>query len=435
MEGLEVRDRSTFLPISTYRAYLRQHQKFYWAHFKPSIVSDITKSKLLDFIRTEFAPFLREDRILSASLFLQGGFANGFPLEDLLEQLLKIAIMKGIDQAISNFDRSTTERQGSFQYMTLLEGIKLNREIQVFDGIRLVPLPNSTSEFPRYLPDLSFHSSGTSQSSLLGKIVLIINYSVSPIFHKPFLATTIQEYEEQRGRTFHVEINSRDVRSFNQTDFSVELFCQALSFACNSGVQSALQWEFLAADELFNLSSGFGTSTAWIPGPFGSSVEVGEDQINEAKHLYKKLTNLDPDVKEKLRIPIDRWIQSKADRDPVDQMIDLGIAFEALYVPDGGGDLTYKFSIRAARHLGKDKEHRQELLKKFGQIYGCRSEAVHSGKLDKPPKFGKGRIPVSDFIDRAQDLCRESIIKILEDGNIPDWDSLLLGGEDEQASS
>ena len=45
-----------------------------------------------------------------------------------------------------------------------------------------------------------------------------------------------------------------------------------------------------------------------------------------------------------MRIPIDRWIQSKAGRDPVDQMIDLGIALEALYVPERGGDLTYKLS-------------------------------------------------------------------------------------------
>ena len=157
-------------------------------------------------------------------------------------------------------------------------------------------------------------------------------------------------------------------------------------------------------------------------------------QINEAKCLYKILDRKS-DIREKLRIPIDRWIQSKVGRDPVDQMIDLGIALEALCVPDGGGDLTYKFSIRAARHLGKNKEDRDKLLTKFKQIYNCRSSAVHSGQLEETVKFGKRRIPVSDFIEKAQDLCRKSIKKILEDGEFPDWDSLILGGEEEQASS
>lgn len=32
-------------------------------------------------------------------------------------------------------------------------------------------------------------------------------------------------------------------------------------------------------------------------------------------------------------------------------------------------------------------------------------------------------------------ICRESILKVLNDGKFPDWNNLILGGEDEQASS
>ena len=198
-------------------------------------------------------------------------------------------------------------------------------------------------------------------------------------------------------------------------------------------MKTVVRWRFSAEREFFDPydSEAIVSSNS----PLGAPTEVGEDQIDQAKHLYEILVNPDSDVAAKLRISIDRWLKSKTPQNPVDKIIDLGIGFEALYVPDGGGDLTYKFSIRAARHLGTDREHRRELLKKFGQIYGCRSDAVHSGKLDERIRFGGERIPLSDFIKRTQDLCRESIIKILEDGDIPDWNSLLLGGEGEQASS
>ena len=31
------------------------------------------------------------------------------------------------------------------------------------------------------------------------------------------------------------------------------------------------------------------------------------------------------------------------------------------------------------------------------------------------------------LLSRTQDLCRDSILKILEDGKFPDWNNLILG--------
>ena len=61
---------------------------------------------------------------------------------------------------------------------------------------------------------------------------------------------------------------------------------------------------------------------------------------------------------------------------------------------------------------------------------------VHTGKL---PNKTKKTVPLLhkrlSNLSKTQDLCRESILKILEDGKFPDWNSLILGGEDEQADS
>ena len=427
---------SSSVDVDTYRQYLQLLWTFYppyslWGpmSFELEDVSETAKSKLLSFIRDEFAPFICEDKILSARRFLQAGPSHGLSLEEHLEQLLKIAIVQGIKEAVSAFDKYIGgTHDGFFQYIALLEGITLKTEIQVFEGIRLVPLPNLQSEVPRYLPDFSSLPFGT---SFAPRTVLIIDLFVSPILHKPF-PRTIQEYSELVNPLFRDEVSSGKILSFKENDF-YEKFCQALSLAYNFEVKTVVRWRFSAEREFFDPydSEAIVSSNS----PLGAPTEVGEDQIDQAKHLYEILVNPDSDVAAKLRISIDRWLKSKTPQNPVDKIIDLGIAFEALYVPDGGGDLTYKFSIRAARHLGTDREHRKELLKKFGQIYGCRSDAVHSGKLDERIRFGGERIPLSDFIKRTQDLCRESIIKILEDGDIPDWNSLLLGGEGEQASS
>ena len=75
-------------------------------------------------------------------------------------------------------------------------------------------------------------------------------------------------------------------------------------------------------------------------------------------------------------------------------------------------------------------------MKEFSEIYNWRSKVVHTGTLPNKTKkttFTPGEI--NKFIERAQDLCRDSIMKILEDGEFPDWNSLILGGRDEQASS
>ena len=160
-----------------------------------------------------------------------------------------------------------------------------------------------------------------------------------------------------------------------------------------------------------------------------------ETQIDEAKRLYEKLINPNSNVVGKLQISIDRWIKSLTSQTVVDKIIDLGIAFEALYLSetDYNREIRFRFSLHAARHLGKDKAHREELMKEFKAIYDWRSAVVHTGKL---PKKGSGKKKkwytpeeVWEFIRNAQDLCRDSILKILEDGKFPIWKDLILGEE------
>ena len=400
-----------------------------WANFDPIIKDENTKSKLLDFIREEFAQFIHEDRIKSACSLISVSRTGGYPLRDLLVQLLKIAIGQGIERAISNFDRYTKETHASVRYMALLEGIKLETKTQVFDGIQLIPLPESPTDLPSYLPSSIISIFSRSANFFCAKTLLIIDCFISPVFYSPLQEKTIPEHFKQKNRAYQVNV-----------DGVFENFCQALSLACNSAVQISLEWPFWPEDELFYLGSPTpGPPRINVPaGLFGAAANAAEAHIEKAKRLYEKLGGLNSNDRERLQIAIERWIMSKTERNRTDKIIDLGIAFETLFLSDVNEELTFRLGVRAAWYLGKDKQHRKELLKKFGDIYRCRSNAVHSGRLDEPVRFGDERIPINEFIERVQDLCRDSIMKVLNTEQFPDrnyWDGLIVSGEDQQASS
>ena len=433
-------DGSVVLPKDQYKDQIQKKWTFYSerpppgsVEFLPYITNEEAESRLLDFIRTEFTSFIHEDKILSCCYAVLGGAPGGYPLERFLWQLMRIAIVKGVNEAVFAFDKCTENASGSFKVIALLDGIRLETTIPVFDGIQLVPLADSPSKFPPYVPDLSEAAFGWSVDSLKGKTLLMVDHSVFPMFHKP-PRPTAENADKLRKEVFQTKIDSKDVSHSDAPNFFAQL-CRVLSLACDSPVQITLIWQFIAESKLYNLYNQrvMGWQGRWVDSnPWRSSPKAGKAHIKKAKDLYKKLVKFKSSDRTRLGIAIDRWLKSKTREARIDQIIDLGIAFEALYVPDGGsGEITFKLKVRAAWYLGNDKEDRSDLLTKFRDIYKSRSNAVHDGQLGRTVKFGGDNISASEFIKEVQELCHQSIIKILEKGRFPDWNSLIIGGEAE----
>ena len=477
-ENLEIRYGSALvsLPSNLYARYLEERWTYYGVDFlsfwlppriTPEIVDKTIESKLRSFIRAELSQFIYHKDILRATYLIEDGSHlcrygyHCIQQHDFIKRLLEIAIARGIKESVSVFDRCSCPEgvSGVFQHVVLLGGIKLEKTIEVFEGVRLIPLPSleTSQEVMQHLTGFPRDAYVDDELSFYGKTLFVIDRPGFSMFHSPSdelyedatqhsdeLIQDIIQYSEERFKKeikiddlpFPVKVHSVRFPNMAAVHFFRKLFCQALSLACNSPVQIIdLGLFFYEPDKSFN---SYETAIHMLnhSNPFeiftAATEEADIEDIEKAKCLYKIL-DTNSEIREKLQIPIDRWIQSKAGGEPVDKMIDLGIAFEALYVPDGGGDITYKFSIRAARHLGKDKEDRNKLLTKFKQIYDCRSKAVHNGKLEEMPKFGKRRIPASDLIKKSQNFCRKSIMKVLNDGCPPNkdyWNNLMLGGEE-----
>lgn len=64
-----------------------------------------------------------------------------------------------------------------------------------------------------------------------------------------------------------------------------------------------------------------------------------------------------------------------------DQLLDLWIALESLFVPDGKkGEITYKVRLRMSYFFATEYQERQKLSEFIKSSYNHRSEIVHSGK-------------------------------------------------------
>lgn len=104
---------------------------------------------------------------------------------------------------------------------------------------------------------------------------------------------------------------------------------------------------------------------------------------------------------------------------PTDQLIETRIALESLYATEGTHEASLRVAYHGARHLGRNLEERKALFQDLRDIYRNASAVIHDGTLRKPEKAG-------DLVERARGIIRGALLKILEDGEIPDWTELML---------
>lgn len=450
---------SASLPLSQFklRNYLQQRWGSYGIdsssivmYLQFYIANETTESKLLGFIRQELEPFIHEEDVNSpySASYAITEEKDGFRLRAVkggvigvpyfLEHLLKIAVTYGVEKAVSIFGEGSSlkGKQGFYQDIVSLEGIVVEEKIQVCEGVKLVPFPQSTTfEFESYFPGSSIRDPRFARQTNMGKTLLIIDRPLLSIFQKthedPFDEMLVSDLP------FQVETDNIKFSNDDEVDSFREFFCQALSLACNSPVQIALKWRFLAEDDLFHPFPGGGVG--YSPRLFGGSVKAGQSEIDKAKCLYRDLINLNSKAQGKLKIAINRWIKSKTHQTPEDKILDLAIAFEALYLPADNSELTFKLGVRASWYLRDKKKHREDLLAVFKEFYKFRSAVVHGGKPrgEENVTIKDESIRISQFVAKVQNLCRESIEKImkqcLKEGKFPDndyWDSLILGDTD-----
>ena len=401
----------------------------------PTIKDKTVNLALHNFIKNKFQGyFSKEGRTRSAACYLVCEIKGGITVDMLLGHLLNIALCKGVEKAVSSFERST-QNKAYFQYMALLEGISISDEVQIFKGVKLTPLPSNKAELPLCLPTETIIGR---PPSFTDKTILVVDSSVSPIFSKllPDDNNRIREpchTLDNSNRIYSFKVLTEGVgRNKQDIDDFWRYFRYALALAWDTTIQIGGTWSVVSPDEFFNPSYGMAywqdCPTTTVRDPWLETT-IKESMIEKIIETYNTIVG-SKEITKKIRIPICRWIESKAPKIPADQIIDLSIALEALYLPKNNRDaLSYKLALHAARYLGEDKEGRRYLFDMFKIFYKCRSKVVHGGELGDEIEFGDFYFDCNEFVDKMQNICKASILNMIEEGRIPDsasWRDIVL---------
>ena len=336
-----------------------------------------------------------------------GNRVIGHTVEDILKGLVRMAVTKSPDKASAQFCDCVEGQAIIFHRYFLLEGIEIEERMELFDGVSLIPLPGRSS----VLPGSFFERDEVSRRVTGSKALLKVGYRISPAISKP-------DASESRDK----QIDCVGV------EFGSEKFAWALTMAGPAPVQIVMAWNHLAYDHPLNLGSFGWPSYRNVYRVIGyrTAKKFTKEQINEAKNVYEKIMKLDSHVVDYLKIPVKRWIASKAGFDTIDRFIDFGVALESFYLHDikQRNELLFRLKLRAALHLGENPSHREELAKKFREVYGLRSDAVHEGKLDDDMKKRESAV---ETLMEAQNLFKDSLSIIIESNTIPKWEAIELG--------
>lgn len=107
-----------------------------------------------------------------------------------------------------------------------------------------------------------------------------------------------------------------------------------------------------------------------------------------------------------------------------DKLIDLMICAEALFLPDGNAELTFRLAHRAALLLGDNPKHQKEIFDFFKAAYGKRSTIVHGNK--SLLNDAKDITDLNQTITQLSAYLRKSILKMLEIALLPQASKELI---------
>lgn len=335
------------------------------------------------------------------AFFLRG--SAPWSVEAFARDMVRTAAILGAVPTVTLLTQWENGEPIPFESHIVLEGVSVEQPIETPDGIRVVPMPKSSNELSAELPGSLPLDIGIMGLAGAAKL-LVTNTMRSAVFkeHEP----TMENFEV--GMASGPQIYSTH---------SLDLLSQSLALATNSSVWWRAAWSECAAWRAFGHT---GTHMSYhTDARSRSKTPLDQETLLDALALFGRLSD-DEGIPPRLGLSIDRWAMSKGGRSLDDQFIDLRIVLEALYLSDEErGEFAFRVALYGAWHLGSDSQDREQIFQCLRDLYGRASRAIHGNTRDYTDRDWK-------LLSNAQDLCRKSILKMLEHGR-PDFRSLSLG--------
>ncbi|TAN63297.1 hypothetical protein EPN18_02765 [bacterium] len=377
-------------------------------------------------IEKELLEFISSNPLLAIFnnniLFNFGSMWKAVPQEQLLRWVLYTASKQGSEKTIKKLNDFLSMDYTPATEVLAVSGIEVEDEISLPEGCRLLPfsqLPLSLSKDLLDPPNLKLER--------FNQLTGVSNH-VLQRFHKPPTAAIIRKIQLTPK---YIKNEEFPLTNYQGEQTKIDLFelCECLTIIGKCAAQPVGHWHDMEGWVPIQWLTG-GCYFPPLDNINSIMYKIPATQTSEVSSLCRDFFNLKSDVREKLRVPIQRLNQSRRRQNLADKAIDVGVSFESLFLGDRlyNEQISFTFRLRGAWFLGRDKQERLNLINIFNKMYECRSISVHTGKLDATIKVkGRVQIETKKFLEEADALCVSSIKKIIHSGKFPNWDEIILG--------
>ena len=408
--AVQVHRQDELIDLSEYRDVLLRARASNNIHdisrvnlYEVKIQSQSLTDEVQRLIEQALSRYIHDNKVRTAGAAIYGLSHVAFSMDALLERLLNLSIMLGAEGATGSFVNSIEADTCPYRKLTLVGGVTLQEEMLLYDGIRLLPLPDTDESppaaYPSLLPDSEF------RHRFRKAVVIDEDRIASPRFNRP-----------DNKSEFVTKSISEQV-----SDFDPRSFCLMLSLVTETYAYVSMQWTSLPDDEFTNLLSGSAYRYVGVRSPEDRDA-ISVVQIEEARVLYEKFKRLPDHIQKGLTTTLVRLAESASGKEIDDRILDLGIALESFYLDKIEAELSFRLRLRAAKHLEDSLDKRKQIAKTIKDFYDVRSKVVHTGS---PPMTASELAARWGILSSAQDVCRRSIRKILDEG-MPEWADLDL---------
>ena len=345
----------------------------------------------------------------------------GTPLDEFSERVLASAVRLSPEQTVNLLRSWVDGAPICFTHFIVLEGVSVDEggsDYPLAEGLKIVRLPGDGEGLKMLGAPDQLTSTPVSPyvARVLGSPALCTELVSEPVFYtrekwlSPTRDAALPAHPHPWGWRFPTE---------------------ALLLACNSPVEALCEWiSFPISFHAFTtgIRAPVVPPIRWLferyGSPSGPPSTLTRDTLDQAVALGAKIGA--HGLGDRAMAALGRWAKSKCSSSGSDSFIDLRIALELLYAPDGGeGQITYRLQTRCARHLEQSLKCRKALAKEVKDFYGTASTYVHGRK----GKDHKSRQKHRKQLAVAQETVRRALIKIVEEdkGKDLDVDALSLG--------
>lgn len=172
---------------------------------------------------------------------------------------------------------------------------------------------------------------------------------------------------------------------------------------------------------------GARTSLAYSDIDRRDSKQLTQEHVRHLKQWLQAWSQFDTEKRHTLELAVSRLtsaIWRESGTFPLqDRILDETIALEIMYGLSSN-ELTFKLAARAGHLLAEDTDERLAIYDRVVSLYTARSSIVHGDMRRKRKR--RGTLDLHTIAHSGFDLARQTLSRLLKQGEFPDWKKLIM---------